>query len=201
MSFAKQTDQDWSIIQEIHLYGQRNMCKAAWDRLRDQSYGRIINVSSINGVFGAFGQTNYSAAKSGVIGLTKALALEGAKKNIKANVLVPGAGTAMTKTVMPEAIIKHAKPEDVAPMVGFLASDAPELPTGRVFEAGSGFFAELQWRRSEGVFLDISKPITAEDVQKSWGGISDMSACTDPVEEDRAMPKQFKQAMEMASKL
>merc|ERR1719379_855543 len=107
----------------------------------------------------------------------------------------------MTRTVMPEDILRHAKPEDVAPMVGFLASDAPEVPTGRVFEAGAGFFAELQWRRSDGVFLDISKPISAEDVRASWAGISDMSACTDPVEEDKAGPKQSRQAIAQASKL
>merc|ERR1719291_1020458 len=70
VGFRKQTDDQWSVIQEIHLYGQRNMCKAAWDHFNKQEYGRIINVASINGVLGAHGQTNYSAAKSGIIGFS-----------------------------------------------------------------------------------------------------------------------------------
>merc|ERR1712157_452814 len=145
VGFKKQTDQQWSIIQEIHLYGQRNMIKAAWERFNEQKYGRVVNITSINGIMGAHGQSNYSAAKSGVIGLTKALALEGAKNNIKLNAVLPGAGTAMTATVMPKEIVDAADPKYVAPLIGFLCSGAAEFPTGRVFEGGSGFFAELQW--------------------------------------------------------
>merc|ERR1739848_505176 len=120
VGFRKQTEKQWSVIQEIHLYGQRNLCKAAWDLFYDQGFGRILNITSINGILGAHGQTNYSAAKAGVIGLTFALAKEGAKKNIKVNALLPGAGTAMTATIMPKEIIDAAKPEYVAPIVGFL---------------------------------------------------------------------------------
>jgi NAD(P)-dependent dehydrogenase (short-subunit alcohol dehydrogenase family) len=189
VGFRKQTDDQWSVIQEIHLYGQRNMCKAAWDHFNKQEYGRIINVASINGVLGAHGQTNYSAAKSGIIGFSFALAKEGMKKNIKVNALVPGAGTAMTATVMPKDIVDASKPEYVAPLVGFLSSDAEEVPTGKVLESGCGFFAELQWKRSPGVFLDISKGIDAADVQKNWAKITDM---TDAEEPDNM--KQFMQA-------
>lgn len=174
MSFKKQSERQWSTIQEIHLYGQRNMVKAAWERFLDQGYGRVVNVSSINGILGAYGQTNYSAAKSGVIGFTFALAHEGARRNIKVNCLVPGAGTSMTATIMPQEIVQASKPEYVAPLVGFLCSDAPEVPTGRVFEGGCGFFAELQWRRSEGVYLDLGKPITVEVIQRNWDKITDM---------------------------
>lgn len=190
VGFRKQTQEQWSIIQEIHLYGQRNMIKAAWSHFYDQNYGRIVNVSSINGVLGAHGQTNYSAAKSGVIGLTFALAKEAGKKNIKVNVVVPAAGTAMTATVMPKEIVDASKPEFVAPLIGFLCSDAAEVPTGRVLEGGNGYFAELQWRRSEGMFFDIKKGFNVTDIQKNWSQITDMSKLTvpDPM-------KQFKQAM------
>lgn len=190
ISFRKQTSQQWSIILEIHLYGQRNMIKAAWDRLCDQGYGRIVNVASINGILGQYGQTNYSAAKSGAVGLTFALAKEGASKNIKVNCVVPGAGTAMTATVMPKAIVDASKPEYVAPLIGFLCSSAPEVPTGGVYEGGCGFFAELQWRRSEGVFLDITTGYSAADIQRSWPKITDMSKCSPP---DNT--KQFEQAI------
>eukprot|EP00928_Gymnodinium_smaydae_P048832 TRINITY_DN32701_c0_g1_i1.p1 TRINITY_DN32701_c0_g1~~TRINITY_DN32701_c0_g1_i1.p1 ORF type:complete len:316 (+),score=79.28 TRINITY_DN32701_c0_g1_i1:57-950(+) len=193
VGFRKQTEKQWSLIQEIHLYGQRNIVKAAWNRFYDQGYGRIVNVSSINGILGAHGQTNYSAAKAGVVGFTFALAKEGLRKNIKVNVLIPGAGTAMTATVMPKAIVEASKPEYVAPLVGFLCSDAPEVPTGRVFEAGSGFFAELQWRRGDGVFLDLSKGFGAEDILKNWGKITDMS--------NPSVPDAMKQFQQAASKL
>jgi NAD(P)-dependent dehydrogenase (short-subunit alcohol dehydrogenase family) len=180
VGFRKQTEKQWSIIQEIHLYGQRNLCKACWDLFYDQGFGRILNITSINGILGAHGQTNYSAAKAGVVGLTFALAKEGAKKNIKVNALLPGAGTAMTATVMPKDIVDAAKPEYVAPIVGFLCSDAPEVPSGGVYEGGNGFFAELQWRRSAGVFLDLKKGFTVEDIQKNWGTITDMTNAEEP---------------------
>lgn len=196
VGFRKQTDQQWSIIQEIHLYGQRNMIKAAWDRFNDQKYGRVVNITSINGILGAHGQSNYSAAKSGVIGLTKALALEGKKNNIKLNAVLPGAGTAMTATVMPKEIVDASKPDYVAPLIGFLCSDAPEVPTGGVYEGGSGFFAELQWCRSDGVFLDIQNGYDASDIQKNWSKITDMSNAGPP----DAM-KQFMQAANARSKL
>merc|ERR1719478_1315768 len=108
------------------------MIKAAWDLFYTQGYGRVVNITSINGILGAHGQTNYSAAKAGVIGLTFALAQEGAKKNIKVNAVAPGAGTAMTATVMPKEIVDASKPEFVAPLIGFLCSDAAEVPTGSV---------------------------------------------------------------------
>lgn len=192
VAFKKQKDEDWSIIQEIHLYGQRNMCKAAWDRFYEQGYGRIVNISSINGIMGAFGQTNYSAAKSGIVGFSFALAKEGAKKNIKVNVVVPGAGTAMTMTVLPKEIVDRAKPEYVAPLVGFLCSDAPEMPTGRVFEGGCGFFAELQWMRGDGIFMDLDKGFGVADIQKNFDKICDMS---NPGEPDSM--KQFQQAAKL----
>jgi len=189
VGFKKQTDQQWSIIQEIHLYGQRNMIKAAWDQFTQQKYGRVVNITSINGILGAHGQTNYSAAKSGVIGLTFALAHEGKKNNIKLNAVLPGAGTAMTATVMPKEIVDASKPEFVAPLIGFLCSEADEVPSGKVFEGGSGFFAELQWTRSDGVFLDISKGYGVQDIQQNWSKITDMSNPTPP-----DAFKQFKQA-------
>lgn len=180
VGFRKQTMEQWSIIQEIHLYGQRNMIKAVWNHFYDQNFGRIVNVSSINGILGAHGQTNYSAAKSGVIGLTFALAKEAGKKNIKVNVVVPAAGTSMTATVMPKEMVDASKPEFVAPLIGFLCSDAPEVPTGRVLEGGNGFFAELQWRRSDGVFLDLKKGFNVTDIQKNWGKITDMTKMNVP---------------------
>merc|ERR1711988_1506401 len=146
----------------------------------EQGYGRVVNVASINGILGAHGQLNYSAAKAGVVGLTFALAKEGAKKNIKVNAVLPGAGTAMTATVMPKEIVEKAAPEFVAPLIGFLCSDAEEVPTGRVFEGGCGFFAELKWMRGDGMFFDLKQGFGAADIQKNWDKITDMSNPGEP---------------------
>merc|ERR1712151_859943 len=159
-------------------------------------YGRIVNVGSINGMRGQYGQSNYSAAKSGIVGLTKSLAQEGAKKNVKVNMVLPVGGTTMTATVMPAEAVKLLKPDLAAPMVALLCSDHPHVPTGRILEAGCGFYAEWQWRRSDGVFLDIDKPITVDDIAANWGAITDMSSCTDPIEDDVQMPKQSRQVFE-----
>lgn len=89
-SFAKQTDAEWDIVYSVHLHGTRNVCKAAWEHFRKVKYGRIVNISSINAIRGAPGQTNYSACKAGIIGLTKVLAIEGERYNIRANAVLPG---------------------------------------------------------------------------------------------------------------
>nr|QJU71802.1 peroxisome multifunctional protein [Gambierdiscus pacificus] len=196
VSFAKQGPEDWALVQEVHLWGQRHVCKAAWDKMIGQGYGRIVNIGSINGQRGMYGQSNYAAAKSGIVGLTKTLAMEGEKRNVKVNMVLPAGGTAMTATVMPDELVKIAKPELAAPMVAFLASDYPSVPTGRIFEAGPGFFAEWQWRRSNGVAFDITKPLAVDDVAAKWGDITDMSNCTDPIEEDKQLPKHLTKVVE-----
>merc|ERR1712137_535587 len=84
-SFARMTPEQWDLVIKVHLYGCQSICKAAWPVMREQQYGRIVNITSVNGLYGQIGQTNYSAAKSGVIGFSKSLAQEGATKNIKVN--------------------------------------------------------------------------------------------------------------------
>uniref|UniRef100_A0A7S4RXU2 Peroxisomal multifunctional enzyme type 2 n=1 Tax=Alexandrium monilatum TaxID=311494 RepID=A0A7S4RXU2_9DINO len=197
VSFAKQKAEDWAAVQEVHLWGQRNICKAAWDKMIGQGYGRIVNIGSINGQRGAYGQSNYAAAKSGIVGLTKTLAMEGQKRNVKVNMVLPAGGTAMTATVMPDDLVKLAKPELAAPMVAFLCSDYPSVPTGRIFEAGPGFYAEWQWRRSDGVSFDITQPLTVDDVAAKWETITDMSNCTDPIKDDEQMPKHLAKVIEV----
>lgn len=199
-SFRKQKTEDWAVVQEVHLWGQRNICKAAWDRMESQGYGRIVNIGSVNGMRGQFGQTNYSAAKAGIVGLTKALAQEGAKRNVKVNVALPVGGTAMLATITQPELLKLIKPELAAPMVAFLCSDHDAVPTGRIFEAGCGYYAEWQWRRADGCFLDITKPVTTADIAKNWDVITDMSNSTDPIADDEKVPKQSRQAVELFEK-
>jgi multifunctional beta-oxidation protein len=104
-SFAAMTDQQWDDVMKVHVRGTYKVTKAAWPHMYKQKYGRIINTSSSSGIYGNFGQANYSTAKLAIVGFTKALAREGQKNNILVNVIAPTAGTAMTRTIMPEEVV------------------------------------------------------------------------------------------------
>lgn len=100
-SFAKMTDADWDLIQQVHMLGAFKTTKAAWDHFRKQEYGRVINTSSVAGLLGNFGQANYSAAKAGLYGFSRTLAKEGERFNIHTNVIVPMAGSRLTENILP----------------------------------------------------------------------------------------------------
>lgn len=123
-----------------------SVAHAAWSHMRNQRFGRIVNVSSASGLYGSFGQTNYSAMKMAIAGFSLALAKEGANRNIKINVIAPVAGSRMTATVMSEDMINSLKPEYVAPFVAYLCHEDCE-ETGGIFELGGGlvFFCVLNF--------------------------------------------------------
>ncbi|KAK4047301.1 hypothetical protein OIV83_005479 [Microbotryomycetes sp. JL201] len=170
-SFAAMTDQEWEDCYRIHTRGTYAVCKAAWPIFRKQKYGRIVNTASSVGLHGNFGQANYSTAKSAIIGLTKTLAIEGQKYGILANTLVPSAGTNMTRTIWPEEMVKAFSPDYVAPIVGYLTSEANETTKG-IYEVTAGGCAAYRWQRSYGYAFPINKHVTPEDVKAKWGVIT-----------------------------
>ncbi|KAL8269537.1 hypothetical protein Esti_006554 [Eimeria stiedai] len=172
-SFAKMSERDWDLVMQVHVKGAFACTKAAWPYMVKQGYGRIVNTASASGLYGNFGQANYSAAKMALVGLGKTLAAEGAKYNIKVNCIAPLAGTRMTETILPPALVKALKPESVAPVVLYLSSkDCDE--TGQVYEVGAGWVAAVRWQRSPGKLFPSS--YTLEDVTRDWQQVGNYAA-------------------------
>jgi len=159
-SFANITEEEFSLIIEVHLKGTYFVTQPAFKIMKENNYGRIVNVASPSGLFGNFGQTNYGAAKMGIVGLTNVLAIEGAKYNIKVNVIAPTAYTRMTEALLPEDVGKLFSAELVTPMVTYLASEACE-PTHEIFGVAAGRFARIGIITHEGY---VNTQATAEDI-------------------------------------
>lgn len=171
-SFAKISDADWELIYKVHVDGAYRVTKAAWPHMLAQGFGRIIFTSSGAGIYGNFGQANYSSAKSALLGLGRTLAIEGGRKNVFTNVIAPVAGSRLTETVFPSEFIKATNPEFVVPLVVKLCSEDSK-ENGSVFEVGAGWFAKLSTLRTKGLTLGTDKPISAEQVAENWDRICD----------------------------
>ncbi|HRE61592.1 MAG TPA: SDR family NAD(P)-dependent oxidoreductase [Micropepsaceae bacterium] len=170
-SFAKMEQKDFNIVVDVHLMGTVKPVKAIWEIMKAQRYGRIVVTTSSSGLYGNFGQTNYGAAKLGIVGFMNTLKLEGQKDNIKVNAISPVAGTRMTENLFPPEAMKVFLPEAVTPGVVYLCSE--DAPTGAILTAGAGVFSLAQIIESHGVALGAHA--TADDVAAAWGKISDMS--------------------------
>jgi len=172
-SFQAMTEQEWDIVIAVHLRGTYKCAKAVWPVFQKQKYGRIVTTCSQVGIYGNFGQANYSTAKSAITGLTRTLAIEGKKYNIIANVIAPSAGTAMTSTIWPQEMVDAFKPDFIAPIVGYLTSKDNETTSGSLFEILGGWAAQTRWQRSGGHGFPTNKPYTPEDVLAKWDKITD----------------------------
>lgn len=174
-AFKNMTKEDWDMIVKVHLNGVYACTKAAYPHMLAQKYGRIINVSSPAGLYGAFGQVNYSCAKSGIIGFSESLAKEGAKYNILCNVIAPVAATRMTETVLSKDILEKLKVDYIVPLVGYLTHESCE-ETGSVFEIGGRWISKVRWQRSEGEFFPGK--FGPEEVKEKFASICDFEKGT-----------------------
>ena len=148
----------------MHLKGAFYVTRPAWVKMREQSYGRVINTSSNSGILGNFGQSNYGAAKMGIVGLTRVLAAEGARYNIHVNAIAPAAATRMTESVLTAEAAEALDPSRVAPVVAWLAHPACET-TGEVISAGGGRVARYFIGLTPGY---LSRKLTIENVRDHW---------------------------------
>lgn len=185
-SFLKMPLDDFRLVIEVHLMGTANCTKAVWKIMHDQDYGRIVFTTSSSGLYGNFGQANYSAAKMAMVGLMNTLHLEGAKHNVHVNCLAPTAGTAMTEGLFPEPVFKLLSPESVSPAIVFLAG--PDAPSRTVLGAGGGSFSVYKGFETGGINL-LPDKLSPEGIAEAWDAIS-----------DEAMMKEFTSGFEQTSK-
>ncbi len=170
-SFAKMELGDFQAVVDVHLMGSANATKAVWPLMREQNYGRIVMTTSSSGLYGNFGQTNYGAAKLGVVGMMNTLTLEGAKYNIRVNCLAPAASTRMLEGLIPEAVAPLLNPDAVAAGLVFLVSE--DAPTKTILSAGGGSFAVARIYETNGVSL-LPDDVTPEGVAEHWNEIADV---------------------------
>lgn len=175
-SFAKLSYDDWLLVQKVHLFGTFNLTRLAWPHFIDKKWGRVVNITSTSGIYGNFGQANYATAKAAILGFSRTIAIEGAKHNIKVNVVAPHAETAMTLTIFREEDKNLYPPELVAPLLVYLSSDAVDF-TGELFEAGGGWIGATRWQRAKGA-VSTEEVVTPEFVATNFGEVTNFSTGT-----------------------
>jgi NAD(P)-dependent dehydrogenase (short-subunit alcohol dehydrogenase family) len=175
-SFAKMEPEDFAKVIGVHLTGTFNCCKAVWEGMRERNYGRIVLTTSSSGLFGNFGQANYAAAKTAMVGLMNVLAEEGRKTNIRVNTISPTAATRMTEGLIPPQALALMKPESITPAVLYLLSE--NAPTRTIMGAGAGSFAVIKVVETDGLNLPEAE-WTPDAVAANFDRIADMSKARD----------------------
>lgn len=178
-AFHKMSEEDWNLIQRVHLNGAFQVTRAAWPHLRDNKFGRVVMTASGAGVYGHFGQANYAAAKLGLFGFAQTLAIEGASRNVLVNTIAPVAASRLTERVMPQEILAILQPELVTPLVVFLGSEAC-VATGQLFEVGGGCVARLRWERSRALTFPPNLGFTPEQLANQWQTLQSFEGADHP---------------------
>jgi NAD(P)-dependent dehydrogenase (short-subunit alcohol dehydrogenase family) len=175
-SFAKMELDDFEQVLRVHLLGSVYCTKAAWPLMMEQGYGRIVLTTSMSGTNGNFGQSNYGAAKMGVLGLMNCLAIEGAKSKILVNAVSPGAATRMTSglSTVSDELLRTMSPAHVSPAVAWLASERCSI-TGETMFAAAGGFGRVHMFETPGIQFDPRHEITLEMLDDAMPRIRDLS--------------------------
>ncbi|MDB3908299.1 SDR family NAD(P)-dependent oxidoreductase [Gammaproteobacteria bacterium] len=172
-TFSKLELENWHAVIDVHLTGSLNATKCVWPIMVEQQYGRIVMTTSTSGLFGNFGQSNYGAAKLGLVGFMNTLRFEGAKYNVFTNAIAPIAATRMTVELPGfEDSAEKLAPELVTPAVVFLCSE--KAPNGRIIQAAGGRYYSADVRENVGVDLGLGASV--EDIEANIETILDMSS-------------------------
>lgn len=164
-SFIKMDPANWQAVLDVHLNGAYNVTRPAFAVMKEKGYGRIVMTTSAAGLYGNFGQTNYSAAKMGLVGLMNTLKLEGQEYDVKVNTIAPIAASRLTEDVLPPEFFEKLKPEFVVPMTIYLCSEGCPV-TGNIYNAGMGFYNRVAMFTGPGAVLaSDAGPPSVEDIR------------------------------------
>jgi NAD(P)-dependent dehydrogenase (short-subunit alcohol dehydrogenase family) len=170
-SFSKMSLDDFRLVLDVHVMGAVVCTKAVWDHMKEAGYGRIVMTSSSSGIYGKFGQSNYGAAKMGLVGLMNVLHIEGEKYDIRVNALSPTAATQMTEGLISPQALDLMTTQSVSAGLCYLVSD--DAPSRLILCAGAGAYAAAKVYETEGVYLDPAE-------QNAEGVAANIDAITDP---------------------
>jgi len=186
-SFLKMEPENWKAVLDVHLNGAYYVTRPAMAVMKNNAYGRVVMTTSAAGLYGNFGQTNYSAAKMALVGLMNSLKLEGQNYNIKVNTIAPIAASRLTEDVMPPDLFEKSKPESVSPLVMYLCSEACD-ESGAIFNCGMGYFNRATVLTGPALQLgDQDHPPTPELIHANWEKINAMDGAREFAEANSAI--------------
>ncbi len=171
-TFAKMSLADFRLVLDVHLMGSVNCTKAVWTHMLERGYGRVVMTTSSSGLYGNFGQSNYGAAKMGLVGLMQTLAIEGQRKGVHVNAIAPVAATRMTEDVLPDPKLL-ALLEPTAVTAGVLTLVDEAAPTRTILCAGAGGYSKAEVCETRGIFLPPDQQ-APETIRESWDALTDI---------------------------